>query len=66
MNMRDEGCDILEARVWLKEADGQVLIGERFRRADGRVTVTWHIDPKSIFGMMWFEPVGNETDASES
>lgn len=64
--MCDETSGILEARVWLKEADGEVLIGERFRKPDGRVTVTWHIDPKTIFGMMWFEPVGNETDASAS
>jgi len=64
--MRDETSGILEARVWLKEADGQVLIGERFRKTDGRLTVTWHVDPKSIVGMMWFEPVGSEIDASAS
>lgn len=61
--MRDENSGILEARVWLKEEGGQVLIGERFLRQDGRVTVKWHVDPKTIHGVMWFEDISNPTEA---
>lgn len=65
--MRDESFCILEVRVWLKEEDGQVLIGERFRRPDGRISVTWHVDPKSISGVMWFEDVRDtRSDVSAS
>lgn len=55
--MRDESSGILEARVWLEEEGGQMLIGERFRKQDGRITVTWHVDPKSILGVVWVEDV---------
>ncbi|MBL9049575.1 MAG: hypothetical protein JNK19_05635 [Tabrizicola sp.] len=65
--MRDENFDILEVRVWLKEEDGQVLIGERFRRQDGRISVTWHVDPKSILGVVWVEDVKDtRSDVSAS
>ncbi len=53
--MRGESSGILEARVWLKEADQEVLIGERFRRRDGRITVTWYVDPKTIHEVVWVE-----------
>ena len=64
--MRDERFGILEARVWIMEADKQVLIGERFRRPDGGVAVTWHVDPKTILGVMWVEAVGGEEDNSSA
>ena len=56
--MRDESSGTLLARVWIKEPSGQVLIGERFRRHDGRIAVTWLVDPESILGVMWVEAVG--------
>lgn len=65
--MRDENSGILEARVWVKDASGPVLIGERFRKQDGLLTMTWHVDPKSILGVMWVEEVnGNEGNPSAS
>jgi len=65
--MRDESFGILEVRVWLKEEDGQVLIGERFRRQDGRISVTWHVDPNSILGVVWVEDVRDtRSDVSAS
>ncbi len=64
--MRDETSGILEVRVWLKEADRQVLIGERFRKANGRIAVIWHVDPKSILGMVWIEDIGIGQEASPS
>ncbi|OHC59146.1 MAG: hypothetical protein A3D16_21680 [Rhodobacterales bacterium RIFCSPHIGHO2_02_FULL_62_130] len=65
--MRDENSGILEVRVWVKDASGAVLIGERFRKQDGLLTMTWHVDPKSILGVMWVEEVnGNVGDASAS
>ncbi|SEO28326.1 hypothetical protein SAMN04488103_1195 [Gemmobacter aquatilis] len=65
--MRDESSGILEARVWVKDASGSALIGERFRKQDGLLTMTWHVDPKSILGVMWVEEVnGNGGNASAS
>lgn len=64
--MRDESSGVLEVRVWLKTADEQVLIGERFLKADGRIAVIWHVDPKSISGVVWFEDIGNQDDPSAS
>lgn len=64
--MRDDSSGILEARVWLRDADGLVLIGERFRGVDGRITVIWHVDPKSVLGVMWVEDIGNREEASAS
>ena len=64
--MRDETSGILEVRVWLSVADAQVLIAERFRKADGRIAVIWHIDPKTILGTVWFEDIGIGQEASES
>jgi hypothetical protein len=58
--MRDESSGTLVARVWIKELGGQVLIGERFRRHDGRIAVTWHVDPETILVVMWVEAVGGE------
>lgn len=63
--MRDERFGILEARVWIMEADKQVLIGERFRRPDGGVAVTWHVDPKTILGVMWVESIDDANQGSE-
>ena len=59
--MRDKGSGNLEARVWFKKADGQVLIGERFCEDDGSITVVWHTDPKSTLGVMWIEGIVNPT-----
>ena len=56
-NMCDDNSDTLDARVWVKDADTPVLIGERFRRQDGVLTMTWHIDPNSISGVMWVEDI---------
>lgn len=64
--MRDESFGILEVRVWLIEGNDRVLIGERFRRADGRITVTWHVDPKTIRRVMWFEHITNPAEVSAS
>lgn len=64
--MRDESFGILELRVWLIEGNDRVLIGERFRRPDGRISVTWHVDPKSILGVMWFEDNSNPAETSAS
>ena len=61
--MRDESFGILEVRVWLIDGNDRVLIGERFRKADGRIAVTWHMDPKSKFGVMWFEDMSNPAEA---
>ncbi len=63
--MRDERFGILEARVWIMEADKQVLIGERFRRPDGGVAVTWHVDPKTILGVMWVESIDDSNLGSK-
>ena len=63
--MRDERFGILEARVWILEADTQVLIGERFRRRDGRVAVTWLVDPKTILGVMWVESIDDANQGGE-
>ena len=64
--MRDESSGVLEARVWVKDASGAVLIGERFRKQDGLLTMTWHVDPKSILGVMWVEAVGEEEGNSSA
>ena len=64
--MRDDSFGILEVRVWVIDGKGRVLIGERFRRPDGRISVTWHVDPKSILGVMWFEDVTNSAEVSAS
>jgi hypothetical protein len=63
--MRDESSGLLEARVWIMEADKQVLIGERFRRRDGRVAVTWLVDPQTILGVMWVESIYDANQGSE-
>jgi len=60
--MRDESFGILEVRVWLIDGNDRVLIGERFRKADGRLSVTWEVDPKSILGVMWFEDISNPAE----
>lgn len=64
--MRDESSGVLEVRVWLINGNGRVLIGERFRRPDGRISVAWQVDPKSILGVVWFEDIGNPEEASAS
>ena len=64
--MRDETSGILEVRVWLIDGNDRVLIGERFRTADGRISVTWHVDPKSTLGVMWFEDFSNPAEVSAS
>ena len=64
--MRDESSGVLEVRVWLRTADEQLLIGERFRKVDGRIAVIWQVDPKSISGVVWFEDIGNQDDPSAS
>ena len=58
--MRDESSGTLVARVWIREPGGPVLIGERFRRHDGRLAVTWLVDPETILGVMWVEAVGGD------
>ncbi|MBL4929520.1 hypothetical protein [Fuscibacter oryzae] len=58
--MYDETSGSLDARIWVKDADGPVLIGERFRGQDGLLTMAWHINPKSIFGVMWVEDIIDE------
>lgn len=45
--MRNENSDILEVCVGVNEEGGKVLIGERFRKKDGRIPVRWHVDPKT-------------------
>ena len=64
--MRDETIGILEVRVWLIDGNDRVVIGERFRKADGRIAVIWHVDPKSIAGVMWFEDISNPAEVSAS
>ena len=64
--MRDESSGTLVARVWLREPSGQVLIGERFRGHNGRIAVTWHVDPETLLGVMWVEAVGEEDNSSAS
>ncbi len=64
--MRDESFGFLEVKVWLIDGNGRVLIAERLRRPDGRISVTWHVDPKSISGVMWFEDITNSADVSAS
>ena len=64
--MRDESSGTLVGRVWIKELGGQVLIGERFRRHDGRIAVTWHVDPETIVAVMWVEAVGGDEDNSSA
>lgn len=64
--MRDETSGILEVRVWLIDGNDRVVIGERFRKADGSIAVIWHVDPKSISGVVWFEDMGNQDDPSAS
>ena len=64
--MRDESSGTLMARVWIRETSGQVLIGERFRGHDGRIAVTWHVDPESILVVMWIEAVGEEEGKSSA
>lgn len=64
--MRDETSGILEVRVWLIDGNDRVVIAERFRKADGRIAVIWHVDPKSISGVVWFEDIGNQDDPSAS
>lgn len=64
--MRDETSGILEVRVWRIDGNDRVVIGERFRKADGRIAVIWHVDPKSIFGVMWFEDISNLAEVSAS
>ncbi len=64
--MRDESSGRLVARVWIKEPRGQVLIGERFRRHDGRIDVTWHVDPETILAVIWVEAVGDQEDNSSA
>lgn len=63
--MRDESSGVLEARVWIMEADKQLLIGERFRRRNGRVAVTWLVDPKTILGVMWVESIDDANQGSK-
>ena len=58
--MRDESCGTLVARVWIREPSGQVLIGERFRRHDGCIAVSWLVDPETILVVMWVEAVGGD------
>lgn len=62
--MRDETSGILEVRVWLIDGNDRVVIGERFRKADGRIAVIWHVDPKSVSGVVWFEDISNQDDPS--
>lgn len=65
--MRDESFGSLEVRVWLIDGNDRVLVGERFRRSDGRNSVTWHVDPKSILGVVWVEDVRDtRSDVSAS
>jgi hypothetical protein len=64
--MRDKRSGTLVARVWIREPSGQVLIGERFRRHNGLITVTWHVDPETILVVMWVEAVGGEEDNSSA
>lgn len=58
--MRDESRDSLEARVWIKQTGGPVLIGERFREVDGRSRMIWHVDPESIVAVLWIEFIDGE------
>ena len=64
--MRDESSGTLMARVWIRAPSGQMLIGERFRRHDGRIAVTWHVDPETILVVMWVEAVGGDEDNSSA
>lgn len=64
--MRDEGSGTLLARIWIREPSGPVLIGERFRRHDGRIAVSWLVDPKTILVVMWVEAVGGDEGNSSA
>jgi hypothetical protein len=64
--MRYESSGSLVARVWIREPSGQVLIGERFRRHDGRIAVSWLVDPETILVVMWVEAVGDQEDNSSA
>ncbi len=56
--MSDENTISLDARVWVKDADSPSLVGERYRDEGGSLTMVWHVDPKTILGVMWIEAVG--------
>ena len=64
--MRDESSGTLVARVWIREPSGRVLIGERFRRHDGRIAVSWLVDPETILVVMWVEAVGGDEGNSSA
>ncbi|MCA0421876.1 MAG: hypothetical protein LCH61_00900 [Proteobacteria bacterium] len=64
--MRDESSGTLVARVWIREPSGQVLIGERFRRHDGRIAASWLVDPETILVVMWVEAVGGDEGNSSA
>lgn len=53
--MRDDRLGQLIGRVWAPQGDALVLIGERYRSADGRHSVIWHSDPDIQTGILWLE-----------
>ncbi|MDO8986348.1 hypothetical protein [Cypionkella sp.] len=58
--MPEKTADRLEARVWVKKAEGDLLVGERVRGEDGALTMIWHVEPGMILEVMWIEIIGEE------
>lgn len=58
------GC--LDARVWIMNADGLVLAGERLGKKGGSLKIIWHVAPETIRGVMWIEIMAGEVNPASA
>jgi hypothetical protein len=56
----------LDSRVWVKARGRLILVGERYRLEEGKLTMVWHVDPTSISGVMWIEDTKGQKDVASA
>lgn len=65
--MSDERKSHLIGRAWAIRGEGRVHLGDRHRRPDGSVVMTWHAPPEDHRGIILLENLdGASEDGSVS
>lgn len=53
--MRDEIKPVIIGRVWRDRDCAGEPLAEQHRLADGKVVVTWSVDPETLRGPVWLQ-----------
>lgn len=60
--MSDESEAQLIGRAWGIQGPDRVLLGDRRRRPDGSVVMSWHVPPEEHRGVIWLENLEVDRD----